>query len=77
MASKAETVLTHYVMGFPRSLVLGMGLSYAIETKKYLHIPLTILFPSVYAGYQAYKNRNDIMQWLINSNDLNKYPHRR
>ena len=64
MASKAQMIMTNYVIGFQRSILLGMGLSYAIETEKYLHIPLTILFPSAYAGYQAYKNRDDIVRWI-------------
>jgi hypothetical protein len=70
MASKAEHIITHYVMGFPRSIVLGMGLSYAIEKENYLHVPLTILFPTAYAGYHAYKNRNDIMRWASGWPDI-------
>jgi predicted transcriptional regulator with HTH domain len=38
------------------SLLMGAGLCYSIENQTYSHIPIVILFPSVYAGYNIYKN---------------------
>jgi hypothetical protein len=39
---------------------MGAGLAFAISEEKYLHTPVAFVFPSVYAGYQAYKNREHI-----------------
>ena len=41
-------------------LLLGAGISYSIQNEKYLHIPLIILSPSIYAGYHCYKNKDKI-----------------
>jgi len=41
-----------------------MSLSYAYEKEKYLHFPIILLFPSVYAGYHIYKNKESIKEWL-------------
>jgi hypothetical protein len=41
---------------------LGGGLGYIIEQKKYEHIPVFILFPEVYCGYNIYKNRDKIFK---------------
>ena len=46
-----------------RSLLLGAGLCYAIGEEKYLHLPVTVVFPSVYAGYQLYKNKDAVAEW--------------
>jgi hypothetical protein len=45
-------------------LFLGGGLSYIIEKKNYSHIPILILFPEVYCGYNIYKHRNTIIDTL-------------
>lgn len=47
-----------------RSLLLGAGFAYAINEEKYHHVPLTLVFPSVYAGYQSYKNRDAIINFF-------------
>ena len=39
------------------NLLFGAGLAFTIENEKYHHIPLVLLFPGVYAGYQAWKNK--------------------
>ena len=46
------------------SFLLGAGICYTIESKKYLHIPLVILSPPVYAGYHFYKNKENILEWF-------------
>jgi hypothetical protein len=46
------------------SLLLGAGICYTFESQKYLHIPLVILSPSIYAGYHCYKNKENILEWL-------------
>lgn len=42
-------------------LFLGGGLSYIIEKKNYSHIPLFILFPEAYCGYNIFKHRDTII----------------
>ena len=43
---------------------MGGGLAYSIQQKTYDHIPLVVIFPSVYAGYQAFANRDSIAEWM-------------
>ena len=57
-------VLTYYVYGTVRNILSGAGLCYAVQNKKYEEIPLTILFPSVYAGYHVYKNKEAVIHWV-------------
>jgi hypothetical protein len=56
-------VFTHHLIDTTRSVLLGVGLAYAIEEKLYSHLPLTFLFPATYAGYQIYSNRAKILSW--------------
>ena len=56
--------VTHYVFGSTRNVLAGAGLCYALENKKYLELPLVILFPSIYAGYNVYSNRDGVAQWI-------------
>jgi hypothetical protein len=54
----------HYVHGFTRNLICGAGLAYTVENKNYSHIPLVILFPSIYVGYNLYDNKDKIIPFL-------------
>lgn len=56
--------IQHYVHGVTRNLLAGASLCYAIQNEKYLQVPLTILFPSIYSGYHLYKNKDSIVEWL-------------
>lgn len=56
--------ITNYVFGPTRNILLGMSLAYAYEKEKYLHFPIIFLFPSVYAGFNIYKNKESIKEWL-------------
>ena len=42
------------------NMLIGGGLCYAMENEKYFHIPIIILFPSIFTGYNIYKNRREI-----------------
>lgn len=66
MTSIASYIPSIYTIinGVSRSLLVGGGLCYAIETKKYLGIPISFLFPGIYAGYHTYKHRNAILREL-------------
>ncbi len=59
-----STTQRHVLFTTTRSFLCGAGLAYAISNEKYIHIPLTVIVPSAYAGYQAYKNRNEIAAWF-------------
>ena len=54
-----------YLVGTPRNLLLGAGLSYTVEREEYSHIPLIFFFPSIYAGYHAYRNKDALLDWII------------
>ena len=45
-------------------LLLGGGLSYILEEKKYAHIPIVVFFPSIYCGYHIYKNREEVKKYI-------------
>ena len=51
-------------MGSTRNILLGGGLAYAVQQEKYYHIPIVFLVPSVYAGYQAFNNKDTIAAWV-------------
>jgi hypothetical protein len=46
-----------------RSILLGAGLCYAIAEGKYHHVPLAIVVPSAYSGYQMYKHKDAVAEW--------------
>jgi intracellular septation protein A len=47
-----------------RNVMLGGGLAYTFSEEKYLHTPVVVVFPSVYAGYQAFKNRSRVAEFV-------------
>ena len=53
---------THYTPA--RNVMLGGGLAYAFSEETYLHTPVVVVFPSIYAGYQAFKNRSRIAEFV-------------
>jgi hypothetical protein len=56
--------VTHVLIGVTRSILFGGGLAYSVQQEKYHHIPIVLLFPSTYAGYQAFSNKDAIAKWL-------------
>ncbi len=54
--------LQHFT--WQRSALLGAGLSYAWAEGKWWHTPLIVVVPSVYAGYQAFKARDQIRSFI-------------
>lgn len=61
--TEPSKIVTQYVFGPTRNFMLGSGLCYAIQNEKYLHVPLVVLFPSIYAGYQCYQNKEHILHY--------------
>ena len=48
-----------------RNLLMGATLCYAVEKEKYNHIPIIVIFPSIYAGYQTYSNRTYVHTYFF------------
>lgn len=56
--------MQHFVFSTSRNVLAGAGICYALQNQKYIELPLTIVFPSVYAGYQLYNNKEKVAQWI-------------
>ncbi len=52
------------------SFFLGAGLCYSIETKKYSHIPLICIFPTIYSGYHLFKNKVEVKNYIISCDKI-------
>jgi len=59
-----NSVITHYVSGMSRNLICGAALAYSVQNEKYTYIPLVILFPSIFAGYHMYNNREKVIPYM-------------
>lgn len=47
---------------FAKSFLFGANLCYILENDNYHHIPVSVLFPVCYSGYNIYSNRNYILR---------------
>ena len=63
--TKIPSIIHKNYFGF-NMLFMGAGINYAIENKKYNNIPLIVIMPSIYTGYQIMKNRNEILKFFNN-----------
>lgn len=63
---ETQAAFTHTIKHFTwvRNVMMGAGMAYAIEKEKFWHLPFVFLIPSPYAGYQAYKNRSSIKEYI-------------
>lgn len=66
--TKLVTNNNHYIFSTTRNILLGAGLCFAIENKNYWEVPVAIIFPSIYVGYQSFKNRDNIISYVKNYN---------
>ena len=60
--------LTHtitHLSGTVRNLLLGASLYYTVQREEYTHIPVIIVFPSIYSGYHLHKNKDAIIDWIL------------
>jgi hypothetical protein len=57
-----QTIVHNFVYGTTRNVLAGASLCYAIENEKYIEIPLIIFFPSIYAGYNLFKNKDEVIK---------------
>jgi hypothetical protein len=69
MASKLTNepvkIITNYLFGATtRSILMGAALCYSIKKENWTHIPLIIIFPSVYTGYHLYDNKEIVIKWI-------------
>ena len=60
----APNVLRLQHFTWQRSALLGAGLAYAWTEGKWWHAPLIVVAPSIYAGYQAFKGRDQIRAFI-------------
>jgi uncharacterized membrane protein YeiH len=58
--------ITNYHLGSIRNVLLGAGLCYAVQNEKYIHLPIIFFVPSIYAGYNLYENKDEVVKWLKN-----------
>ena len=56
--------ITNYHLGSFRNVLLGAGLCFAVQNEKYTHLPIIILVPSIYAGYNLFENKDSVMASL-------------
>ena len=56
--------ITHYHLGSFRNLLLGAGLCFAVQNERYAHLPIIVLAPSIYAGYNLFENKDSVMASL-------------
>jgi len=73
ISTPSSKVITTHVLGSTRNLLLGASLGYSIQTEKYIDIPIIILFPSIYTGYQLYTNKEQIVNWLEDTRKRMRY----
>ncbi len=65
IASRAGLIIRHQHFSWPRNVLCGAGLAYACANENYWHIPLAWLAPSMYVGYQAYKGRDQVRDFIV------------
>jgi hypothetical protein len=70
LTTESTKVITNYVVGSTRNILLGCGLAYAVQNEFYLHVPVIVIFPSIYAGYQMYNNKDNIISWINNASTI-------
>ncbi len=56
--------IANYHFGTVRNLFLGASLCFAVQKEKYGHLPAILFFPSIYAGYNLFENKDDVVKWL-------------
>ena len=56
--------LHHYNRKMSSLFLMGGALSFSVQKENYLHIPIIILFPSIYSGYHTYKNKAEIIAYF-------------
>ena len=64
LIGEIPTTITHRVFGVTRSFLAGAGLCYTVEKKPRHYIPLPLLFPSAYAGYQLFQKKEEVVLWI-------------
>ena len=60
----SESFMRVQHFGPVRNVLLGGGMAYAIAEEQYLHLPVAMVFPSIYAGYQGYKQRERVAAYV-------------
>ena len=69
--TESTKIITYYASGTVQNFFLGSGLCYAIQNEKYWDLPLLFLFPGIYAGYNTFKNKDEIVKYINQNSGLN------
>jgi len=58
--------MNHFVSHFTmtRNILAGAGMAWAVKKENYSHIPLIFLFPSMYVGYHAFNNKEELIKYV-------------
>ena len=68
MNTVVQPVLKHIThFSTLRNVLCGAGICYAIEQKKLWQVPIAFVIPSIYTGYQGYKHRILIKDFISKS----------
>ena len=59
-----QPIVKNAFTGPVRNLILGGALCYAVQNERYSHIPLILLTPSIYAGYQLFENKAIVLKFI-------------
>jgi hypothetical protein len=69
--TESTKIITQYISGTARNFFLGSGLCYTIQNEKYWDIPVLFIFPTIYAGYNTFKNKDNIIKYINQNSGLN------
>jgi hypothetical protein len=56
--------ITNHHFGSVRNLLLGASLCFAVQKERYTHLPIILVAPSIYAGYNLFENKDDVVNWI-------------
>lgn len=59
--------LQHYT--WQRNVLCGAGIAYATANEKYWHLPVAWFMPSIYAGFQVYKGRDQVRAFVMGAKE--------
>ncbi len=63
LLTNGRVAVQHFT--WQRNFICGAGLAYACANEKYWHLPVAWLAPSMYVGYQAFKGRDQVRDFIV------------
>lgn len=74
VSQQTFTSIQHFT--WQRNVIMGAGLSYAWGQDKYLHIPLILVTPGLYAGYHMFTGCELVREFFVKCVSSDKIPTR-